>query len=55
MYLLQNSAIAPAPSPGLIGSFNIDDGESSRNVTLNMNARFLIFVASIPIHRKCQM
>jgi len=55
MYLLQNPAIAPAPSPGLIGSFSIDDGESSRNATFKMNSRFLIFVASIPIHRKCQM
>ena len=56
MYLLQNSAIATAPSPGLIESFSIDDGESSRNSTFDMNSRFWIFVASIPIHRnvKCR-
>lgn len=33
----------PAYSPGSIGSFSIDDVESTRNITLNMNSRFINF------------
>ena len=33
-----------------LGSFSIDDGDGSENVTFKMN-----FVAFTPIRRKCQM
>ena len=39
----------------MIGSFSIDDGDGSENVTFRMNSRFLNFVAFIPICRKCLM
>ena len=38
-----------------IGSFSIDDGNGSENVTFKMNSRFSIFVAFIPICLKWQV
>ena len=35
-----------------LGSFSIDDGDGSENVTLNMNQRFFNFVAFIPVRWK---
>ena len=39
----------------MTGSFSIDDGDGSENVTFRMNSRFVNFVAFIPICRKCLM
>ena len=33
----------------MIGSFSIDDGDGSENVTFRMNSRLLNFAAFIPI------
>jgi len=39
----------------VIGSFSVEDGDDSENVTFKMNSRFLNYVAFIPVCWKCQM
>ena len=46
--LIQTLSMSPPP-PSSVGSFSIDDGRHSENVTFKKNSSFLNTVASIPI------
>ena len=48
----KSDGVLPAPSSrglGTVGSFSMDDGYGSENVTFTMNKGFSNFIAFIPI------